>query len=498
MSNGRKRSATPRKPVKKRAPSVKRQSRARDAQVQRPVKLSGKKIEVERKEEHGPLAWIQPMLEATYTDLTPRGAPHSPAATTIRASSVQPSGGNVLAAPAPSVWRDILLEYKSRKAAAVAPVAGPPGMAGAPFVPGARNWLPLGPSVVMEGQTVGSQPVAGRVASLAIAPGGNVIYAATANGGVFRSDDGATTWQSLMDNFDLDPTNFASASLVCGAVAIDPADPARVYVGTGEGDTLQLFRSRVTGSLPAYRGVGVIRSDDAGSNWISETSSPDLAGEAFFAFAVDPGDRENVVGGTTNGLYRRLPLPGGQFEWKRVRTGVHASVVGASRGAVRRFFCAEWGQPGGNPSGILHSDDGGATWIETGTGFPTTGIGRIALAVQGDNPDLVYAFATTPDGELQGLFRLDGIAGAWKKISGVPNVLPGGQGAYDLGIAVDPADTNLVYLAGDHMGASPWAGSVWRCEIKPTGSTFKVNSSASIGYSCAFGRAFPHAHARYA
>jgi hypothetical protein len=129
-------------------------------------------------------------------------------------------------------------------------VAGAVGRPAA-FVPGARNWLPLGPSIVLNGQTVGNQPVAGRVAGLAISSGGGVVYAASANGGVFRSSNGATTWQSLMDRFDLNPTSFASASLVCGAIAIDPTDPNRVYVGTGEGDTLELFRQRVTSALPA-------------------------------------------------------------------------------------------------------------------------------------------------------------------------------------------------------------------------------------------------------
>src|SRR5204862_3653919 len=186
-----------------------------------------------------------------------------------------------------------------RPMAALAPAAA--------FVPGARNWLPLGPNVVLDGQTVGSQPVAGRVAGLAIAPGASVIYAATANGGVFRSADGGTSWRSMMDRFDLDPTAFASASLVCGAIAIDPNDPNRVYLGTGEGDTLQLFRVRVVNALPAYRGVGPLRTDDGGVNWVGEPSTPDLAGEAFFALAVDPGARDTVIAGTTNGLYRRLP-----------------------------------------------------------------------------------------------------------------------------------------------------------------------------------------------
>jgi hypothetical protein len=46
----------------------------------------------------------------------------------------------------------------------------------------------------------------GAGSHLAVAPGGAVVFAATANGGVFRSGDGGTTWRSMMDRFDLDPT----------------------------------------------------------------------------------------------------------------------------------------------------------------------------------------------------------------------------------------------------------------------------------------------------
>jgi photosystem II stability/assembly factor-like uncharacterized protein len=387
---------------------------------------------------------------------------------------------------APTVWRDVFLEYKRRKAAAmVRPPAVALGAPPAPFVPGAGNWLPLGPSVVMDGQTVGHQPVAGRVSRLAVAPGGTVLYAASANGGVFRSNDGGTTWRSMMDSFDLEPTNFATASLACGAIALDPGNANRVYVGTGEGDTLQLFRMRVTRALPAYHGVGVIRTDDGGTNWIVEPSSPDLAGEAFFALAVDPLNRENVVGATTAGLYRRMPKAAGVFEWQQVRQGAHASVVAAASGGATRFFCAEWRQDG-TPSTVLHSDDSGATWNTTGTGFPAADVGRIALGVQPDNPNLVYAFVTTTPGALQGVYRLDGVTQDWKPVDAVPDVLPGGQGSYDLTIAVDPGDANLIYLGGDRMDAPPWGGSVWRCTVVAAGAGYQVNPAASIG---------THAHA---
>ena len=366
----------------------------------------------------------------------------------------------------------------------VAPAGARPAAA-LPSVPTARDWLPLGPTVVLNGQTIGNQPVGGRVGGLAIASGGALVYAASANGGVFRSRDGGTTWQSLMDRFDLDPTNFASASVVCGAIAIDQSDPNRIYVGTGEGDTYQLFQVRIAHALPAYRGVGPIRSDDGGATWIPEASSPDLAGQAFFALAVDPTNRENVIAGTTNGLYRRVSPAAGQFEWTQLRTGVYPSVVVCSLRGSTRFYAAQWADSQ-SPFSIFYSDDHGATWKPATTGLPTNDVGRIAIGVQPNNPDLAYAFiASQSTGGLLGLFRLNGVAANWKQVNNAPDVLPlqdgQSQGGYDLAIAVDPTDANLVFLGGSYANSDPWPGSIWRCTIAAAGSTYKVTASQSIG-----------------
>ena len=211
----------------------------------------------------------------------------------------------------------------------------------------------------------------------------------------------------------------------------------------------------------------------------SADGSPDLAGDAFFRLAVDPRDRENVVAATTLGIYQRVPANSGNHEWVQRRTNICSSVVVARNGDTTRFFAAEWG------GDVFQSEDG-ENWTTAGTGFPTTGMGRIALAVLFDRPELIYAFVANNNGGVGGIFRLDSIGGTWKEVRNVPNVLPGEQGSYDLDIAIDPNDENLLYLAGDHMGTYPWAGSVWRTRVEPEGTNFRCSNSASIG---------THAHA---
>jgi photosystem II stability/assembly factor-like uncharacterized protein len=445
----------------------------------------------------GPVEWLFPMLEQAYATLGPKTPPSRtaggprPKASVARAApsaltkAVNHAAGKIrhrerlsgdaLAELPLTHWEDVLREYKQRKMAEVVPKATrrraggtPPAM---PAILGANNWTPLGPSVVAHAQTANRGAVGGRTSGIAIDATGKRIYVATANGGVFRSDDGGLSFHSTMDSFDLDPLNFASTSLACGAIAIDPAHPDRVYVGTGEGDTDALFSARIVNALPAYRGIGPVRSDDGGRTWVNETSSPSLAGFAFYKIAVDPSNPEHCVAATTNGLYERVPS-GASFTWKRRRPAVHTSVVVARSGGTTVWFAAERG-------GSVYRSVNGSTWVVVGTSFPAN-TGRVALGVQSDNPNIVYAYIATAAGALSGVRRLDGQSGAWRNITGVPDVLPGGQGAYNLCISVDPNNANRIFLGGDYLDSQAlgYPASIWRCDITAAGAALSMTGTS--------------------
>jgi hypothetical protein len=443
----------------------------------------------------GPAAWLIPELEETYAPITLKaeaegrrarpaaraaaGAGKRKAAKTRAEARVSAALPEAALAPVPRTYWQVRFKKfherrveRAKKATAARAAAGVTGRS-MPSIPGLNNWTPIGPSVTARGQTSNRAPVTGRVCGIAVAPGGLRMYVATANGGVWRSDDAGVSWRSTMDSFDQNPTNFASTSLACGAIAINSANPDRIYVGTGEGDTDALFASRIVNALPSYRGIGPIRSDDGGGTWVLEPSTPSLAGFAFFQIAVDPADPDHCVAATTNGLYRRVPVAGGGFEWTRVRTGSHSSVVVSRASGVTTWFAATFG-------GSVVSSTNGSSWSALGTSFPT-GIGRIALGVQPDNPNVLYAFIADAGGSLSGVRRLDGVSGAWKTVTGVPAVLPGSQGDYDLCIAVDPNDANRIYLGGDYFNANPYPGSIWRCIVSPSGTSYSMTGTAIGG-----------------
>ena len=339
-----------------------------------------------------------------------------------------------------------------------------------PTPPPANNWIPIGPSVVRQGQGGVKPPTSGRTPAIAPVPGGNRCYVGAANGGVWRTEDGGANWISLMDAFDLNPTQQASDSLAVGALAVVPgasANSDRVYVGSGEGPG------------GAYFGVGPIISLDGGQSWNTEPvapGSPALAGSAFYALAVDPANPDRVVGATRQGIYRREPAGSGSH-WARktapgAGTAVASSAVVARTGGVTTFYAAFWGGP-------VYSSTDGHTWTAIGTGFPA-GIGRVTLAVQDNNPTVLYAFLA--DGRL---YRLDTAAGNWRQVTAIPAPvdLVRNQGWYDLAIAVAPSNVNRVYLGGATvLSGGDWSGALYRCDLTVTAGSI-TSANTYIGNS---------------
>jgi hypothetical protein len=91
--------------------------------------------------------------------------------------------------------------------------------------------------------------VGGRVSRVAGVPGDPLVaYAATASGGVWKSEDGGIHWKSI---FDSQPISSI------GSIAIAPSDPGVLYVGSGEGN--------IRGNVAA--GNGIYKSTDAGKTW---------------------------------------------------------------------------------------------------------------------------------------------------------------------------------------------------------------------------------------
>ena len=157
----------------------------------------------------------------------------------------------------------LAVRRRQQQAAAAKPRARAAGARAAPDAAQQLQWLPIGPTVVLAGQAGGRPRVAGRVRDVQVSSNGLRAYAATANGGVWYSDDAGESWRPLggwTTTGDPPPIDRPSSVLACGCLLVrfDPANNAaadEVYVGTGE--LVPVARGR---PFPKNSGVGVLHA----------------------------------------------------------------------------------------------------------------------------------------------------------------------------------------------------------------------------------------------
>lgn len=266
-------------------------------------------------------------------------------------------------------------------------------------------WRPIGPAVT-----------SGRIVDLAVAEGpegrvgtrlGKLMYAASASGGVWKTNNGGTTWEPIFDK--------QSTSSV-GDIAISPSNPDIIWVGTGEANNQR----------SSSWGDGVYKSENGGKTW----EHMGLRASQHIGRIVVHPTNSNIVfvaaqgplwtDGGERGLYKSTD---GGKTWKAVlrispHTGVTDVIMDPTdpsimyAAAFQRQRKAYSFVGGGPESGIYKSIDGGDTWNKVTEGLPTRDIGRIGLSVSRSQPRTVYASLETNTTEV---YRSDDYGASWTK-----------------------------------------------------------------------------------
>ena len=136
------------------------------------------------------------------------------------------------------------------------------------------------------------------------------IFVGAASGGVWKSEDGGTTFKPV---FDEQPVQSI------GAIAIDPKNPKNVWVGTGESWT----RNSVS------IGNGIYRSTDGGETW-TRVGLPDS--ERISKIIVSPENSDTVYAAVPGPLWSDSPDRGlykttdGGHTWNLVLKGGNLST----------------------------------------------------------------------------------------------------------------------------------------------------------------------------
>jgi photosystem II stability/assembly factor-like uncharacterized protein len=292
-------------------------------------------------------------------------------------------------------------------------------------------------------RNIGSATMSGRVAAVdAVEQDGRItVFVGAASGGVWKSVNGGTTFQSVFDRESVQSI---------GAVAIDPTNPKIVWVGSGEG----WVRNSVS------VGDGVYKSTDGGDNW---TNVGLKDSEHIAKILVDPTDGNNVLvcamghlwdDNDERGVYKTTD---GGKTWKKVLAGANGSsgcaLLAMSRQEPKTLYASMWDfrrqgwtfRSGGSGSGLFKSTDGGNQWSEVNDsnakGLPAKPWGRAAIAVAPSKPQVVYANIEAEKG--RGLYRSNDGGANWTKLDASNYMV--WRPFYFGNLIVDPKDENKIF-----------------------------------------------------
>jgi hypothetical protein len=262
-------------------------------------------------------------------------------------------------------------------------------------------WSPVGPRLINTNGTDPEKWATGRITSLAstrVVHNTYTLYAGSGGGGVWKSSDKGLNWASLGSN--------TFKSLIIGAVAVDPHDPAVVYAGTGA-------------AFQQDYGYGIYKSTNAGQTWtavngVAHDGSALFDGRAISNLVADP----NTTGCPTTTRSCRI----------------YASVVDVATGI---------------DVGVTVSRNGGLTWSEP-TGAGTLSGAAVTSLITDANGNL-YAAVGSPSGRAgvwYSAFSPSKPASSWTRIS---NGLPGSGTYFQLAINLNTSwkshSSQIVYVA---------------------------------------------------
>lgn len=303
-------------------------------------------------------------------------------------------------------------------------------------------------------RNIGPALTAGRISDIAVndkKPG--EYFITIASGGVFKTSNWGNTFIPVFDNY---------GSYSVGCITIDPHNPNRIWLGSGENNN-----QRSVGY-----GDGVYVSNDGGNSWknvgLKESEhihkiivhpNPDSS-DVIFVAAAGPLWKD----GGERGVYKSSD---GGKTWNRMlyiseMTGVadlimdprDPNVMYAAAHQRRRHV---WTYIGGGPeSAIYKTTNGGVTWNKINKGLPGVDIGRIGLAISPANPEYLYAIVEAAQGK-GGFFRSLNRGASWEKRSGYST-----SGNYYQEIVCHPYNPDIVYSM-----------NTWLHHTEDGGKTFK-------------------------
>jgi photosystem II stability/assembly factor-like uncharacterized protein len=277
----------------------------------------------------------------------------------------------------------------------------------------AANWTFIGPSTVpSNGGGVG------RINAVRIDPTDpSIVYACSANGGLWKSSTGGSNWSTFTDLLP---------ALGVSDVAVNPNYHDSIFIGTGDRDGYENGADFWGGTYSA----GVLVSPDGGQTWNpTGLSYVQTQSNIVHRVLINPDNPNILLAATRTGIYRSQ---NSGVTWTLVRSGNIFDMEFRTDNSNTVYACTA--------SILYKSTNAGATWTTAYAGL-AGGDGTV-IAVTLANPNVIYSF----NGGLVVKKSVDG-GSTFTTMATLTNLISS-QGFYNCAIAVSPINENLVFCAG--------------------------------------------------
>ena len=290
------------------------------------------------------------------------------------------------------------------------------------------DWTNLGPFSVPSKGYEGL----GRINAIAFHPTNpDILYIGAPAGGCWKYDASTAEWTSTTD---LLPT------LGVSSIVVNWSNPDNILIGTGDRDAGDAA------------GLGVFRSMDSGATW--ELWNSGMGTTTVGRLLQHPTNHEIIYAATGSGIFKTTNTGA---TWTQVKSGGFKDIV-FRPGSPSVLYA-------GGGSSVFRSTDDGATWQQMSNGLP--GGSRSVIAVTPHDPMYVYVLLSNGD-SYKGIYRSTDGGTSFTEMSTTPNIMSwgceggdGGQAWYDLDVAVDPNDKNVVFAGGVNCFKSVNGGVTW-------------------------------------
>jgi len=337
------------------------------------------------------------------------------------------------------------------------------------------NWLPFGPYDIPVNSTFYMENGIGRVNCMAFHPNTpNTFYVGVAQGGLWKTTNGGQSYTPLTDQLPI-----TRISDIC----IDPNNPNTLYISLCDFEYIGVSLELDARKRNTHYGLGVYKSTDGGITWNPTALTFQLTqGDQTLIrkIIVNPQNSQQILACGVSGMYKSN---NGGTSFSLINDSLYWDMEQDPQNPLTIYAASGWVAPANAGFAALYkSTDFGNTWNILNSGIPGTGaVQRIELAIAPSNNNRIYALAVDINEGLYGFYRSNNGGNSWTQTSSSPNILEwneglstGGQGTYDLGLAVSPSNPDFIITGGVNMwgssdgGLTFQPGSHWTTQYGPS------------------------------